>query len=120
MLDEIKPDDPEIEENNTIIGTLTPSAPELRPEGVRKILNRGKPKLFKKYLLESGTLIYDLMTADLDEVESAVRILKSEEFEEPKTLILLSSVFTWANTPTKQVPREPGDPETDVELEEGD
>jgi adenylate kinase len=92
IFEELKPEDPEEAETGLIIATLNDSEEIPRPDGVKKILNRDKPKLFKKYLLESSTLIYDLNTGDLDEIEAAVRMLKAEPFEEPKTLIVISSV----------------------------
>jgi hypothetical protein len=113
IFEELKPEDPEEAESGLVIGTMDEGSAVERPEGVRKILNRAKPKLFKKYLLESNVLVYDLNTADLDEVEAAVRMLKAENFEEPKTLVVISSVHVWDETPVKMVPREPGDPETE-------
>jgi len=122
VLNELRPEELDDEIGSTIIGTLCPKASQEKPDEIRKILNRAKPKLFKKYLLESNVLVYDLNSGDLNEIEAAVRMLKTENFDDPKTLVVISSIFTWGDTPTKMVPREPGDgyPSTEEEVNEDD
>jgi len=47
--------------------------------GVKKILNREKPKLFTKYLIESDVCIYDLHFGDIEEIKFAVEGFKKKQ-----------------------------------------
>ena len=52
-------------------------------------------------------------TANLAEVEEKLKVVKAAKFEEPKVLVLISSVFTWGHTPKKLeavAPAAPPDP----------
>ena len=48
-------------------------------------------------------IIYDLLTNQYEEVDYVIKTLKTADLGEgqQKTLILLSSVMTWVNTPPK-------------------
>jgi hypothetical protein len=46
-------------------------------------------------------VIYDLNTADFDEVDHVIKTFKTSDYEEEKILILISSVMTWVNTPPR-------------------
>lgn len=46
-------------------------------------------------------VIYDLMTSSFEEVDHVIKTFKTTNYEDNKTLILLSSVMSWANTPPK-------------------
>ncbi|CAG9331737.1 unnamed protein product [Blepharisma stoltei] len=117
--------DPEEESSNVFIATLDPNDNSPRPAGVKKILRRDKPRLFKKYLLECDLIIYDLHTGNLAEVEEKLKLFKTTKFEEAKTIVLISSALVWGNTPPKmaQVLTEeeksklidPDDPEASIE-----
>jgi hypothetical protein len=41
------------------------------------------------------------MSNDFDEVDYVIKTLKTSDLQEDKTLVLLSSVMTWVNTPPK-------------------
>ena len=41
------------------------------------------------------------MSNDFEEVDYVIKTLKTSELSEPKTLVLLSSVMSWYNTPAK-------------------
>lgn len=43
------------------------------------------------------------MSNDFDEVDYVIKTLKTSELTEQKTLVLLSSVMAWVNTPAKFV-----------------
>jgi hypothetical protein len=45
--------------------------------------------------------VYDLWTNSFEEVDYVIKTLKTSDLQEEKTLILLSSVMTWVNTPQK-------------------
>ncbi|KAL4510745.1 hypothetical protein ABPG72_004899 [Tetrahymena utriculariae] len=74
-----------------------------RPKGVKKVLNRhSKPKLMRKKMLEEcDVYIYDLHFGDLDDVLFGGNILDKATLEEQKTLILISDVMVWNQTPKK-------------------
>ena len=46
-------------------------------------------------------IIYDLMSNNFEEVDYVIKTLKTSDLQEEKTLVLLSSVMTWVNTPPK-------------------
>lgn len=86
-----------------IVTTLDPNSPIPRPRNLKKCLNvsfkqRQKPRLFRKYLLDCETIIYDLHTSDLKEVEEKLNVLKAGPIEDPKTIILISSIAVWARS----------------------
>ena len=56
---------------------------------------------FRKKLLENDVIIYDLMSNSFEEVDYVIKTLKSSDLQQEKTLVLLSSVMTWVNTPPK-------------------
>jgi hypothetical protein len=57
---------------------------------------------FRDSILESDVIVYDLMTNDVEEVDYVIKTLKTSNLNGEKTLILLSSVMTWVNTPPKE------------------
>jgi hypothetical protein len=71
------------------------------PSGVMKVVDAEKTRSFRKYILDCDVIVYDLMTTNFDEVDHVIKTLKTSELTEPKTLILLSSVMSWVNTPPK-------------------
>jgi hypothetical protein len=76
-----------------------------------KILNsRTKPKTFKKKILSCDLLIMDMLGAalngSLDDIEKVVKLIKDYHSDQKgemreQTLVLVSSVMTWINTPKK-------------------
>jgi adenylate kinase len=57
---------------------------------------------FRKQILAADVIIYDLLSNKYEEVDYVIKTLKTAELgETQKTLILLSSVMTWVNTPPK-------------------
>ena len=58
---------------------------------------------FRKQILASDVIIYDLLSNQYEEVDYVIKTLKTADLGEgqQKTLILLSSVMTWVNTPAK-------------------
>ena len=52
-------------------------------------------------MLASNVIIYDILSNKFEEVDYVIKTLKTSELKEPKTLVLLSSVLTWVNTPAK-------------------
>jgi hypothetical protein len=65
---------------------------------------------FRDQILQSDIIIYDLLTNKFEEIDYVIKTLKTSQLDNEKTLILLSSVMTWFNTPPKYA----------KELEEGE
>jgi hypothetical protein len=65
------------------------------------IVDFGRTQEFRHKLLENNVIIYDLMSNTFEEVDYVIKTLKTSELTEPKTLVLLSSVMSWVNTPAK-------------------
>ena len=61
-----------------------------------------RTKEFRDNILNSDVIIYDLLTNKYEEVDYVIKTLKTSNLESEKTLILLSSVMTWVNTPPKE------------------
>jgi hypothetical protein len=71
------------------------------PEGVEKIVKMQRTREFRESILDSDVIIYDLMTNDFEEVDYVIKTLKTSKLTSEKTLIIMSSVMTWVNTPPK-------------------
>jgi adenylate kinase len=56
---------------------------------------------FRESILESDVIIYDLATNEFEEVDYVIKTLKTSKLTKEKTLVILSSVMTWVNTPPK-------------------
>jgi len=66
-----------------------------------EIVKFDRSKEFREKLLQNNVIIYDLLSNDFEEVDYVIKTLKTSELDEPKTLVLLSSVMSWVNTPAK-------------------
>lgn len=72
-----------------------------KPEGVEKVVKMERSREFRDSILESDVIIYDLNTNEFEEVDYVIKTLKTSKLTKEKTLIILSSVMTWVNTPPK-------------------
>lgn len=89
-----------------MFGTYINKDSSEKPQGVKKMLKRSKPRLAMKYISECDVIIYDLHTGnprDIDLALGAFEKYKFEEDAESKVLILISSVAVWKNTEPKLV-----------------
>ena len=83
-----------------------------------------KVEFFKKVILDSDVVIYDLTYADPQEVETAILTLKMEQLKTPKILICISSVMVWSQTPPKEKKEgeedqdEPEEPDSEQDAEQ--
>ena len=77
--------------------------------------------MFRQYLANSDIVICDLHFGNLDDVEFIVDAFKTKgPYEDPKTLILVSSVLAWGDTPRiVKPPEEKEEEEGEGEDEEG-
>lgn len=88
-------------EKHIFVGTETKSERDEVPQGVEKVIENDLTRSFRKHILESDIVIYDLMTSNFEEVDHVIKTFKTHELEHDKVLILVSSVMSWANTPPK-------------------
>lgn len=66
------------------------------------IVSMERTQDFRRTILASDVIVYDLLTNKFEEVDYVIKTLKTAELgDQTKTLILLSSVMTWVNTPAK-------------------
>ena len=115
---------------HTFIGTVRKEEITYRgnyqePPAAIEIVEFSRTKEFRDKLLVNNVIIYDLMSNSFEEVDYVIKTLKTSELTEPKTLVLLSSVMTWVNTPAKFTEERPegeeeGEPEAEAEEEEGE
>lgn len=92
------------EDANLIFGTYINKDSSEKPNGVKKMLKRSKPRLAMKYISECDVIIYDLHSGnpkDIDLALGAFDKYKTEEEADGKVLILISSVAVWKNTEPK-------------------
>ena len=92
------------EDANLIFGTYINKDSSEKPNGVKKMLKRSKPRLAMKYISECDVIIYDLHSGnpkDIDLALGAFDKYKIEEEADGKVLILISSVAVWKNTEPK-------------------
>lgn len=111
---------------HSFVGTETNLENAPVPPGVTKLVTKDKSRAFRKQILDSDVVIYDLMTADFDEVDHVIKTFKTSDYEDEKVLVLISSVMTWVNTPPKfkkegeEEEEGEGEPEEQSETEEGE
>ena len=102
-------DNPEWEErcSHKFTGTVREDEKNARggfeepPSGIDSFVDFERTEAFRTKLLESDVIIYDLMSNNFEEVDYVIKTLKTSDLQEEKTLVLLSSVMTWVNTPPK-------------------
>jgi hypothetical protein len=87
------------------------------PDGVEKIVKMERTREFRETILESDIIIYDLITNEFEEVDYVIKTLKTSKLQTQKTLIILSSVMTWVNTPPKYFTENAEGEENEAEAE---
>lgn len=71
------------------------------PKGIEEFVEFERTHQFREKLLESDVIIYDLISNSFEEIDYVIKTLKTSKYTEDKTLVLLSSVMSWFNTPPK-------------------
>jgi hypothetical protein len=108
---------------HTFIGTVksderTPTGAFNEPDKRIKQVAFDRSKEFRDTLLSCNVIVYDLMSNDFEEVDYVIKTLKTSNLQEQKTLVLLSSVMTWVNTPPKfKEEKVEGEEEEEIEEE---
>jgi hypothetical protein len=91
--------------DNEIYATNSNPDNKERPKGVKKIINRSKPNLYARYLIEScDSIIYDMQFGDPTEIKRALNAFKTkyERVESEKVLVLISNLKTWKGSGRKE------------------
>jgi len=97
---------------NRIFATLKDDTKE-KPNIVKRVVSLGDPVALKRYettLMSCSTIVVPLYDYDLNDLLFILKCLKLNtatgelvgEIEKPVTFILVSSVYTWANTGPKE------------------
>ncbi|CAK9078760.1 unnamed protein product [Durusdinium trenchii] len=113
-------------QDNRIVGTLSPGAEAdavfRDVMGVKRIVSRSDKQKYTADILSCSLVVYDLHSADVDDVEYVIKELKVAELKHNITFVLISSVMVWANTRKQYVPVKDPDDEEDpaVDPEEGE
>ena len=61
---------------------------------------------YEQEIFENDIIIFNLNDSNLEEVEFVINGLKKRKYSNKKTLILISNIMTWANTPLKNYTEE--------------
>jgi adenylate kinase len=88
-------------EKHIFVGTQTDKEKDQAPEGVEAVIENDMTRNFRKHILDSDIVVYDLLNTSFEEVDHVIKTFKTHEYEQEKVLILISSVMSWANTPPK-------------------
>jgi len=115
LYEELRNDHIEEQSPNVFYGTLSAEEDLQDPQGVTKVLSRSKPNSYKKHLLESEFVVLDLHTSDLEEVASNLSLISGTESE--KTLVVISNVCVWGDTPPKLLEISEDEPSYNFDLE---
>lgn len=91
-----------------------------KPAFVKKMMKqKSKPGLFRKYMLEKfDYFIYDMHSGRLEDLKFCIKALTKTPLNQKKTVIMLSSVLSWANTEHKMVEDKPEAEENEDEKNE--
>ena len=73
------------------------------PAGVSRVVRQEKARSFRRHVLESDVIVYDLLSSNYEEVDHVIKSLKGSELDHDKVLVLISSVMTWVNTAPKEI-----------------
>lgn len=104
LYDEFLGDKPE-ESEWAIYSTYFEKEDSSKPAFIKKMMKpKSKPGLFRKYILDKfDIMIYDMHSGRLEDLKQAIKALTKAPLEKEKTVIMLSSVLSWGNTPPKMV-----------------
>ncbi|CAD7922571.1 unnamed protein product [Amoebophrya sp. A120] len=78
------------------------------PPCVKRLLSRASPSEFLANVLQHDVIVYDLHATDLEELEFVLNAFTAFDFRHPVSLVLVSSLMTWARTPCEGPASGPG------------
>jgi len=116
-------------QENRLLGTVTGDDTDGKTEmvqqmGVKRVVSRVDQEQYLKDVLSCSLIVFDLHSADIQDVESVIKHLKVAPLDHETTFVLISSVNVWARTRKQYVPLdgedgEAGGDEDDGEAKEG-
>jgi len=115
-----------LEQENRLLGTVTGGSAEAevmelaQSMGVKRIVARENSEQYLKDVLSCSLVVYDLHSANLEEVETVIKHLKVAQLDHDTTFVIISSVNVWAKTKKEYVPVEGEDGEGEEAGEEGE
>ena len=113
LYESLRNDDEEPIDHHKFYATLDLTDGTLRPDGSYTIISviskqYDRKKEFIQTVLSCDLILLDLHTGDLEEFEELLKSLKDFSDSGQKTVILISSVYTWGDTPLKPPPNDQG------------
>lgn len=111
---ELRNDTKENDTPNEIFGSYIDKDLSDKPQGIKKMLKRSKPKLMRKKISECDIIIYDLHYGNPNDVLGGLEAMKKTG-EEEKIFILISSLLLWDSTGAKMKPKNPPPPPAEGE-----
>lgn len=71
------------------------------PESIKRVVPKAEsPRLLLKTLLTCSLIVFDLASADMDELMLLLKVMKITKFTHKTVLVIVSSVMVWAKTKT--------------------
>lgn len=71
--------------------------------GLKRLVSRKDHDLFLKDVLSCSLIVYDLHSANIEEIEAVLKHLKIAKLDHEITFVLISSVNVWARTKVQRV-----------------
>eukprot|EP00928_Gymnodinium_smaydae_P058896 TRINITY_DN4209_c2_g1_i1.p1 TRINITY_DN4209_c2_g1~~TRINITY_DN4209_c2_g1_i1.p1 ORF type:complete len:757 (-),score=203.37 TRINITY_DN4209_c2_g1_i1:122-2392(-) len=114
-------------QDNRLFGTLQDDNAEVDTEllknlGVKRVVSRTDPAKYLADIMSCSLVVYDLHSANLEDVEAVLKELKLAKLQHETTFVLISSANVWARTvraESSYVPVERGEDEEEPAEEEG-
>lgn len=109
-------------DKHNIFGTYISKDSSVPPAGIKKMLKRSKPNLAKTYISKCDLIVYDLHSGNPEDVQLALEAMEKprpdDDNTQEKTIILISSLLAWDQTPRNlEEIRSPEDVEEEERLE---
>mmetsp|Transcript_4867 Transcript_4867/g.11372 ORF Transcript_4867/g.11372 Transcript_4867/m.11372 type:complete len:704 (-) Transcript_4867:172-2283(-) len=112
------------EVDNKLLGTVLADekadAAMMERLGVKRVVSQADRPRYLSDVLSCSLIVYDLHTANLEEVEAVIEHLKLAKLSHNTTFVLISSVNVWARTKKEYVPVEDEEDEEEEEPEDGE
>lgn len=96
--------DMRLQKNAQIYGTLLGGLSNPLPSCVRKVVSRAVPAEFLKSICSCDVLVFDMHSTDLEEMNFVIGALKhayAANGSKRITILVISSLMTWARTPQR-------------------
>lgn len=109
LFNELRNDGPDNDSPNLMYGSYIGQDSSEKPQGIKKMLKRCKPRLMRKYISECDVIIYDLHYGNPKDVLAGLDAMKKTG-EDEKIFILITSLLAWDASGKKMVEKAPPPP----------